>query len=294
MKKKPNLFIVGAPRCGTSSLHEYLKKIPGIFMSSVKEPVFFSSQPVPETDFIKPITSEKEYLKLFEKAKDEKILGESTTSYLADPEAPKMIKQYSPQAKIIAILRNPIERTFSHYMLNKRGGWTEKSFHEELDEQLKNKTYNQKFHMGLREGLYYEKVKLYFDVFKKENVKIIIFEEFIKNPKKCLEDILEFLNIKYHVENQDFGAYNVSSIQPRGILARKILKSTAKTKFPLRLIRPSITKFINKKILTKKTNDKIGFNDREKLIRFFSDDVKKLKNLLGTDLPWDDFSEKHN
>jgi len=77
LEKWPNLFIVGAPKAGTTSLHEYLKKIPGVFMSEVKEPYYFCKKAVPDYSYAIIVRDKKKYLNLFKKVNDEKIVGES-------------------------------------------------------------------------------------------------------------------------------------------------------------------------------------------------------------------------
>jgi len=87
----PNFFIVGAPRCGTSSLYDYLKHTKGIFMSTREEPNYFSVTVNPDLIFLGKITDKKEYLNLFNDVKDEIAIGEASPSYLWDPQAPKLI-----------------------------------------------------------------------------------------------------------------------------------------------------------------------------------------------------------
>ena len=111
----PTFFIVGAPRSGTTSLYNYLKTIPEIFMSPVKEPGYF----IPN-DFRG--FSEKKYLELFKNVKDEIVIGEASAGYLASQEAAFRIKKEIPNAKIIITLRDPVERTFSDYLNNLRTG----------------------------------------------------------------------------------------------------------------------------------------------------------------------------
>src|SRR3989304_10189805 len=117
MERWPNLFIVGAPKSGTTSLHAYLDKIDDIFMSPIKEPNYFSAQTVSIKHPVNPIRDKKKYLKLFQKGIHNKYIGEASPSYLADSEASKLIHQVSPNAKIIISLRDPIDRVFSHYLM---------------------------------------------------------------------------------------------------------------------------------------------------------------------------------
>ena len=140
-EKWPNLFIVGAPKAGTSSLYEYLKKIPGIYMSPIKEPHYFDIQTIPTNHKLNPIRDKKKYLSLFKKVKDEKIVGEASPGYLSDPQAPKLIHQVSPNARIIISLRNPVQRAFSEYLMYVNYGKLTTTFHDQL--QMHSYTGNQ-------------------------------------------------------------------------------------------------------------------------------------------------------
>ncbi len=123
MRRKPNLFIIGAMKAGTSSLHEYLHQHPEMFMSRFKEPQYFAPHstrwgekwgqgnpyPEPGIDW---------YLRLFENVGDVKYAGESSSSYTARPWVTGCecrIHQFNPNARLIYLMRDPIERTISHY-----------------------------------------------------------------------------------------------------------------------------------------------------------------------------------
>lgn len=248
MHNWPNFFIVGAPRCGTTSLHEYLKDVPDIFMSPIKEPHFFSIYTVPS--FWKNIIRDpNEYFKLFEKVKNEKIIGESSTSYLSDTGAANLIHQTNPQSKILISLRDPIDRSISmraliSYEEKKNAG----KFKNALKSARENKHYKM-LNVFLKRSLYYEDVKRYLDIFGKDSVKIIIFEDFIQNRKETLLEILNFLNIKspYFEFKEEIHNPNPTS--------KIILKTT----------------------------------DKQILHDFFFDDVKKLERLLNKKLPWLNF-----
>src|SRR5262249_11013082 len=103
----PNFFIVGAPRAGTTSLYIYLKQIPGIYMSPVKEPHYFNHEPGER--------SRDEYLELFRAADTAVAVGEASVGYLRHPDAPLRIRANVPHAKIIMSLRDPVEKVYSQY-----------------------------------------------------------------------------------------------------------------------------------------------------------------------------------
>jgi len=292
MKNWPNFYIVGASKCGTTSLYQYLKKIPGIYMSAEKEPNYFSVTTVPENSYALPIRNEKKYLSLFKNVKDEKIIGEATTTYLEDPKAAELIHQISPNAKILISLRDPIERLFSNYLMHEGIGRTKKSFHEVIENELKNEFDNYKYELKLKRSLYSESVKRYIDTFGKDKVKIIIFEEFVKDTTSTIEEILKFLGLICKIKNSEFKTYHPDSIArgkisaniQRNMLIRKLAKSG--------IIPISARRFLRNKVLLKKRSmPKIDDIDRKKLMKFFYDDVQKLKKILNRELPWNDFKK---
>src|SRR6187551_2293912 len=112
--RRPDLFIIGAPKSGTTSLYEYLEGHPEVFMSPVKEPGYFSGDVNREhrRRFSYP-ADEAKYLALFADARDEKRLGEASTRYILSPAAAAQVKDFQPDARIVAILRNPVEMIHS-------------------------------------------------------------------------------------------------------------------------------------------------------------------------------------
>ena len=122
----PSFFIVGAPKAGTTSLYHYLEEHPEVYMSPIKETNFFSSKQMQEQELYydaTPIQSKNQYLELFKDVSQEKQVGEASVSYLYYTGVAKKILEFNPKAKIVIMLRNPVERAFSHYLMDKRLGY---------------------------------------------------------------------------------------------------------------------------------------------------------------------------
>ena len=291
MATLPNFFIVGAPKAGTTSLYEYLKNIPGIYMPKIKEPNYFSISTVVENDpRLNPIREKSKYLKLFKNVKNEKIIGEASTSYLADPMAPKLIHQMIPNARIVISLRDPLERLFSHYLMNILDNQLKLSFHDELQKELKCSRGFEYESPGIRlkASFYYEDVKRYLDFFGSKQVKIIIFEEFIKNPKGTINEILGFCGLNY-TQDELKDVHN-PFVQPRGQVSKFILTNRTIVKLAKKIIPKSNRKILRKKVFTKKVaKPEMEKNDKEVLVNLFQNDVKKLKTLIGHDFHWPNF-----
>ena len=129
---KPNLFIVGAPRCGTTTLYHYLRQHPNIFMSGYKEPHYFGKDLRKNKKLY--FTNKEKYLDLFTKGLGKKAIGEASSYYLFSSLAPKEIFQFNPRAKIIILLRQPTELLYSyHSQLLYLGDECEKDFYKALN-----------------------------------------------------------------------------------------------------------------------------------------------------------------
>ena len=132
--KKPDFFIVGAPKCGTTALAEYLRQHPDVFFSDPKEPCYFCND-FPRKRYVE---SESDYTALFRKAKSGSILGEGSVWYLYSECAIENIYQFNPNAKIIAMIRNPVDLVYSlHSQLVYSGEETISDFEEAWDIQYK-------------------------------------------------------------------------------------------------------------------------------------------------------------
>jgi len=285
----PNLFIVGAPKAGTTSLYHYLNQIPDVYMSQIKEPNYFSSKTVGEKHPVKPIRDKKKYLNLFENEKNSKYIGEATTTYLDDPEAPFLIHKKNPKSKIIISLRDPVERAYSHYLMFKENESTNLDFRDQLNKEFeKNPDINSR-HLRLQVGFYSKWVKVYLETFGKNQVKILIFEEFISNPKHTMAEILKFLDLKSTLNDFAPEVHNPYE-EVKGPLARRINSSKITHLLSSKLLSKTSREFLKEKlILTNKPKPEIDEELRTKLIKYYFEDVKKLENLLGRKFPWVNF-----
>lgn len=177
---KVNFLIIGAARSATTSLSSILANHPSISFSKPKEPQFFSKENW--RDHI------DEYHKLFKK-KQNVIYGEGSTNYTKSPSFnPSIINdiyEYNPNMKLIYIARNPLDRIKSHYKFALERGYTSNSINKEI--QTKS--------IYTDISKYYTQIMPYINRFGDENMKIILFEDFVSNPEKIVNDICDFLNI---------------------------------------------------------------------------------------------------
>ena len=177
--KKPNLFIVGKQKSGTTALYDMLRQHPEVYMPERKETCYFNKEHT-ERD----IKKEKDYLELFKGAKDEKYIGEATASYLDSGSAVKEIKKFNPNARIIILLREPVDflrSLYQHTILRAK----EKA---EIEKVLKSKE-------AFNRIKYSEQVKRYLENFPKNNIKVIIYEDMKKDNFRVFREVCDFLGI---------------------------------------------------------------------------------------------------
>jgi len=288
VERWPNFFIVGAAKAGTTTLIFHLSDIPEIFMSPIIDSNYFSSHTLPLREGQKSIRDKKKYLSFFKKVKDEKIIEETSHRYFVDPESPKLIHQVLPNARILISLRDPVERSYSQYLMMRRNGQTKLSFYDELQKEKENRDANRYFRI-LKGSLYSDQVKRYLDIFGPQQVKIIIFEEWTRNTKDTIKEIIGFLGLNSSLDNLKDEIYN-QYVEPRGPVAQYILKSEVVRSISLKVMSPSTRKFLREKFIVKKLpKPKMTLQEREFLIEFLRDDVEKLQNILGRKLPWSNF-----
>ena len=209
----PNFFIVGAAKSGTSSLWQYLKKHPEVFMpinDLDKEPAYFSP--------LKCKRKFPQYMALFKNAKSShKRIGEASTAYLTDPKSPNLIHTFNSKSKILIILRNPADRAYSSYCWMVQEGYEYASTFQ-LALKLEQKRINKLIpnfwepeyycdYLYFRAGLYYEQVKRYIHLFG-ENTLVIRFEDFVNKFPPEYKKICNFLNICEHKVKPEI--FNVS------------------------------------------------------------------------------------
>ena len=202
-RAKPNFFIVGAPKCGTTSLHEYLQRHPDVFMPFLKEPHFFGSD-LQGSRFRQFRDKPDRYLKLFRDARGEKRLGESSPWYLVSRRAAQEIHAYDPAAKIIIMLRNPIDMMYSMWSQFRYSGNEQiENFEEALAAEADRRA-GRRIRRAAHciTGLYYremvrffEQVPHYFDRFGRENVLVIIFDDFRADTAGVFDTVLDFLEL---------------------------------------------------------------------------------------------------
>jgi len=291
---KPDFFIVGAPKCGTTSLYFYLNQHQNIFLPP-KELYHFGS----DFTYLHGKSSLAHYQSFFKDAQSSQLVGEASVWYLYSKSAATEIKAYNPNSKIIIMLRQPTDMIYSlhqHQLFN--GNENIKSFKNALEVQIERAD-GDKIPPQLgcpveglqyqQVGKYFEQVKRYFDVFGNENVHIIWFDDFKNDVALEYQKVCKFLNI-VSKQNINLSIQNKSQ-QARSPTLTKLLKrrskiaiKLAKLLIPSRKLRYDLFNFLWQ--MNSKKSDKIPLPEalKNRLDQFFLDDIEKLEELTGKNL----------
>jgi len=214
----PSFIIIGAQKSGTSSLYYYLRQHPQIHPSFLKEIHYFDGGLNRDIDnYKKGLLWYKAFFPKKADIETGQMAFEASPMYFFNPLVPKRIADQLPDVKLIALLRNPINRAISHYYHENKLGFEDlpimEAFKKEesrLEESVLRKDYKSKafVHFSYKSrGRYHEQLSRYFKLFGRENILVIKSEEFFKNTQSELKRILAFLGVNQTIEFSDFAVH---------------------------------------------------------------------------------------
>jgi len=291
--KKPNFIIIGAMKAATTSLYTYLKQHPDVFMTHIKEPMFFNNFETENNYIIKgrkgsKISTLKEYYGLFDNPENEIALGEASPAYIYNRNCATLIKKHFPEVKIIAILRQPVKRAYSNYLHAKRADREPiNSFIGAInsEEGRIEKNWSTLYHYK-EKGFYFRQLSRYFKEFKKEQIKVILFEDIIDDPQKITKEVFEFLRVDSSFTPDTSKKANVAG-KPKGVAGWIVMKLRKNNLIPniefSKYLPEFIVSYILKTIYSKP--DKIDNKTIKSLTnKYYKEDIKQLEKLIKRDL----------
>jgi len=279
-----DFFIVGAPKSGTTSLFHYLDEHPEIEMSSQKEPDYFSDKDIQNRGMYygkNRIDTIEKYHDLFEDT-NSRLKGEGSVSYLFYNNVPAKIKEYNPNAKIIIMLRNPIDRAFSHYLMDYRLGVVSNTFEDIVFKQSKHKHSSLFYQQYVKVSEYTVQIERYLDFFSADNILVIDYEEFKKDVLGVVNKTFFFLGVDQDFKPNVIKKYNTFTM-PRSSLIRFIYSSVSLRRL-LNYIIPLVVVSQIRAVLFKNNKKPIlAESTRNFLRKHFIDDINALSALLKKD-----------
>ncbi|MGB3209606.1 MAG: sulfotransferase [Desulforhopalus sp.] len=302
----PNFLLVGAAKSGTTSLYRYLNGHPEIFMSAIKEPLFFtldSYKRISRNDPRHNVADKKmarmatleDYQKLFEEVSDQhKAIGEASAPYLYHYDmAISGIKKTLEDPKILIILRNPIERAFSSYNHLLAEGAESVSFERFLENEAQKKRENWDIlNYPVSAGMYYLQVKAYQEHFSR--VKVILLDDLKDRPSDVLRELFEFLDVRVEFSPDTSKVYNKTARSLNGTTGSTLAAKMFSDKNYLKvIIRKTLGLFLSRQKLSSlgrkgralvARKPQISSRTRQRLRQEFAEDILNLQTLISRDL----------
>ncbi|MBV8545224.1 MAG: sulfotransferase [Acidobacteria bacterium] len=210
----PNFLIIGAAKGGTTSLYNYLRQHPDIYMSPMKEPNYFTDED--QLFGKKAVRSRGEYERLFDGVTNERAIGEATPRYLNAIGGVGRIHADLPGVRLIVTLRQPADRGYSAYLQR----FTDSRERRSADEVLQPRNYQ------FEAGRYHAKLRRYFDTFPREQIKIILFDDLVARPRETVQSLFSFLGVDPDFAVDTSVRYLVT-MYPRFLRLTRLFNATA-------------------------------------------------------------------
>ena len=290
----PNFLIIGAMKAGTTALYTYLEQHPQVYMSPVKEPNFFAFEDE-RMGFLAPqdqeginrtsVTDIEAYRALFKGVTNEVALGEASHWYLYSPKAPGRIRHHIPDAKLIAVLRDPVERAYSQFLHFVRDGQEPLSdFALAVQEEERRIRNNWAFGRYASRGFYHAQLKRYFDAFDRRQIKVYLYEDLSADPVGVIQDIFRFIGVDEAFVPEMSVKPNVSGV-PRNRTLHALLTRPQRIKAVLQPHLPAgvlrLASDLRDRNLAK---PQLAPEVRRQMIEMYREDILKLQDLIDRDL----------
>jgi hypothetical protein len=292
--RRPTFFVVGGSRCGTTSLHHALVNHPGIYVPADKSPNFFTADDMagfPGSAAMAAmkghsVMSEQEYLHLFTSAGRDQVCGEVSPVYLQSVHTAGRIASFAPEARIVAILRNPIDRAFAHFIGRRRDGLeTLVDFEATIANELADPAPKAvAFNHYLAIGRYAHFLKPFYSAFPRQQVLVLFFDDFVRDPVAVLQEMFTFLGVEAIGEQLPLEQKNRGGIirNPllRAVWTRSVLLRARLRKHLPATVRDSVGRLF----LAGMEKPALKQDLRRALTGYFADDLRELETLCGRSL----------
>lgn len=291
----PDFFIVGAPRCGTTSAWEFLRDHPDVFVPKLKEPKYFSA---PDYQFphrgpgdaevdARVVASREDYERLFAASGSAKAVGEASVDYLSAPGAAARIRAAVPDAKVLVFLREPAARAYSSWSLLVASGRERLPFDAALEAEPSRRAGNWEFIWRYRElGLYADQIERYQRELGRDRVHVFLWEELDREPIGTAERLLQVLALPAHPHRRELPRSNRSH-QVRWPAWQRLVHSRSRGGRAASRLVPAVARRWLREVsssLNRGRSTNADLAAVEKLRKSYGSDVSRLEQLLNRDL----------
>ncbi|MBD1390549.1 sulfotransferase [Neiella sp. HB171785] len=297
-----DFFIIGAAKCGTTSLQSYLGQHPDIAFSRYKEPNFYALEgaSLPEPGPVSSermfaqiydhcITSFDDYQQQFVHCQNDKVIGDASVRHLYYPEAAKRIAKRVPNAKLVAVLREPVSRLYSHYCMNKQYDLEPLSLEEALaaEPERMAKGWGWDWHYA-NVGMYGAQLSTYLQHFEREQMMFVLYDDYLADQHKIISDICRFLDVDDRFEANTSSRGKVPYWPRHHSFDRWLHGKTPFRKALKRrpvgwLVEPGLNALDR---MNRQAVPKLAESVAANISHHFKEDVMLLEEILGRKVPW--------
>jgi len=269
----PNFLVIGAAKSGTSSLHHYLRAHPQVFTPKLKEINFFDYDGT-HLDVHYWAKTLEEYERYFVDVGGAMAIGEVAPIYLCSRAAPENISRLIPGTKLVAILRNPVDRAYSAYLMSKRAGRTS------VDLQSAFATRSAGYIVRGRYATYLER---YYERFDRQQIKVLRFEDLTKNARSLTRELYQFLGVDSSFEPPAEEVHNKGYVPRNEFLNRAV--HSGFVRHVLKPMLPNGVMQLARKLRSAnaKRPPQLPMEIRAELATYYRDDILRLQELTRVD-----------
>ena len=285
----PSFLVIGAYKSGTTALHHQLRAHPDVFLPERKEPNYFAfADATPPFDHPAARDSVRDlggYKALFGPATPQQVVGEVSPAYLAVPDACTRIREVISDARLIAVLRNPIERAYSDYLMYRRDGLErEPDFLRALQAQSRRNQSTDPTSRYLSTGMYADQVRRFQRTFPGDQIHILLHDDLRSDPQGALRRIFGFIGVDPHLQLADQGSSNVSGV-PRSSSLRLAYGLRRRVRGSLGpLVPEGVKRRIDAQLERRLDRPPMPDEARRYLVDTYRADIDRLSDLIDRDL----------
>jgi hypothetical protein len=285
----PDFLVIGAYKSGTTALHHLLRSHPGLYLPARKEPNFFAfagaRPPFDHPAAASSVRDQSDYDALFVGARRGQLLGEVSPSYLAVPIARDRIRDAAPEVRLVAVLRNPVERAYSDFLMYRRDGLErEELFLRALEQQAERDPATDPTSHYIDTGRYADQIERYLDAFAREQLHVLLHEDLSDDHDATVGALLSFLGADPSVDLGRQAPSNVSGV-PAGRAMRTAYALRRRAAGRLRPIVPDgLKRRLDHQLQQRLVREPMPAEARARLIEVYRADVRHLSALIGRDL----------
>jgi hypothetical protein len=273
----PDFIIVGAPKAGTTSLFHYIKEHAVNYFSGEE----ISRQKLFYNDY--KINKLVDYKKLFSSARYDQVKGEASVSYLFYPNVAQRIFEAIPSCKIIAVLRNPIDRGYSHYLMDYKLGLVDMPYEDIVFKRGNHKNQELYYQQYVELGLYAHQLNRYFAIFPKEQIKIYTQDELKIDTPAVVKNLFEFLNVNSTNIVISKTQHNQFSL-PKNKLIHELYSSVWLRKSLSSILPYGFREKVKSALFKKGKKPELTQKTINKLLEIYNPDILKLNEMIEQDV----------